>query len=121
MLYDNQADPYQMNNLVDKTEDKALSNALAELDRKAAALEGAERRRGERAADGPREPTFGRIAGELERLMELLQSSDTTLTTQAGAACEQTQKSLHILLERWQELRDMAAKALDGHLKGSRD
>jgi hypothetical protein len=28
MLYDNQADPYQMNNLVDKTEDKALLSKM---------------------------------------------------------------------------------------------
>ena len=81
-------------------------DAAAELDRKAAALEGAERRRGERPADGPREPTFGRIAGEMEHLLSVLQGADVAPTSQVVAACEETQKALHTLLERWHELRD---------------
>src|SRR5262249_53296861 len=52
------------------------SDTSAELDRKAAALEGAERRRGERPADGPREPTFGRLAGDFEHLLSVLQAAD---------------------------------------------
>src|SRR5207249_692281 len=66
-----------------KTEDKALIEALGELDRKAALLEGAERRRRERPAEASPEPTLARLAGEQERLMELLQGADVAPTTQA--------------------------------------
>ncbi len=83
-----------------------LKDDKGDLGRKAAALEGAERRRGERPADGPREPTFNRVAGDLEHLLSVLQGADVAPTSQAVAAVEEARKSLQTLLERWKELRD---------------
>src|SRR5262249_17322639 len=84
-------------------------DAAAELERKAAALEGAERRRGERPLDGPREPTFARVAGDMEQLLSVLQAADVAPTSQVVAACEEAQKSLRTLIERWHQLREKKA------------
>jgi photosystem II stability/assembly factor-like uncharacterized protein len=95
----------------------ALADALAEWDRKAAALEGSERRRGERFADGPREPTLARVADEMQRLLDVLQGADAAPTTQAVAACAGARKGLRDLLARWAEVTGPEMKALDERLR----
>jgi photosystem II stability/assembly factor-like uncharacterized protein len=89
------------------------AEALAELDRKAAALAGSERRRGEPPMFGPRQPGLARVAGEMQRLLHLLQGADAAPTTQAVAACAEAQKALEDLLSKWKNLRDKEARALD--------
>jgi photosystem II stability/assembly factor-like uncharacterized protein len=92
-----------------------LADALAELDDKLHVLEGGERRRGRRLA-GPGEPTLTRLAGELDRLLDVLQGADVAPTTQAVAAAEETQKALRELLDRWREVTDRDVKAINERL-----
>jgi photosystem II stability/assembly factor-like uncharacterized protein len=96
--------------------DGPLAEALAELDRKAAALEGAERRRGEPPAAGPREPSLTQLGGELQRLLNVLQGADATPTSQAVAACAEARQALHDLLGRQGEVMT-EARALGGRLR----
>jgi len=96
-----------------------LVDAVAEWEQKAAALEGSERRRRERPAPGPREPSLSRANADLLHLLELLQGADVAPTSQAIAACEQAQKSLETLLSRWQSLREKDVKELDEKLRKS--
>jgi photosystem II stability/assembly factor-like uncharacterized protein len=107
----------QVKELRDKAREGGLADALAELDRKAAALEGTERRRGERPASGAREPTLARRGEELYRLLEVLQGADVAPTTQAVAACEEAHRGLHELLARWDELQGKEVKALNEQLR----
>jgi photosystem II stability/assembly factor-like uncharacterized protein len=100
-----------------KAGEGALADALAELDKKMGALEGTERRRGERPADGPRERTLAGLAGELQRLLDVLQGADATPTTQAVTACEETRKALRVLEGRWGDLMDKEVKTLNERLR----
>jgi hypothetical protein len=100
-----------------KAGEGALAEALAELDKKVGALEGTERRRGERPADGPRERSLAGLAGELQRLLDVLQGADAAPTTQAVAACEETKKALGDLQARWGELTDKEVKAVNERLR----
>jgi photosystem II stability/assembly factor-like uncharacterized protein len=101
----------------EKAGEGPLAEALAELDRKAAALQGSERRRGERPAGGPREPSLARLAGELQALLSVLQGADAPPTTQAVAACEEAQKELRDLMVRWGDLTGKEVKALNDRLR----
>jgi photosystem II stability/assembly factor-like uncharacterized protein len=107
----------QLKEVRGKTEDKSLTEALAELDRKAAALEGSERRRGERPAEGAPTASLARLSEEALRLLDVLQGADAAPTTQAVATCGETRKALAGLLERWGELKDKDVKALNERLR----
>jgi photosystem II stability/assembly factor-like uncharacterized protein len=107
----------QLKELQGKAKEQPLLDALAELDKKAAALEGTERRRGERPPDGPRETTLARLAEEQQRLLDILQGADVTPTSQAVTACQETRKPLRDLLRRWDELKDAEVKALNERLR----
>ena len=109
----------KVNELRAKTKDEPLAGALAELEQKLAALEGAQRRRGERPGPGtvPREPAFARTAADLQHLLDLLQGTDAAPTTQAVAACEQARQALDGLLSRWGALRDKDLKDLNKQLR----
>jgi hypothetical protein len=107
----------QVKEVREKVKDAALAEALAELDRKAAALEGTARRRGEQPPAGPGEPGLLRLSGELLRLLDVLQGADATPTTQAAAAVEETHRALSELRERWDGLRGKDVKALNERLR----
>jgi photosystem II stability/assembly factor-like uncharacterized protein len=100
-----------------KAGEGTLADALADWDKKAAALEGAERRRGERPMGGPREPTLAQQAGELQRLLDVLQGADVAPTTQAVTGCAEAQKGLRELLTRQEELTGKDVKALNERLQ----
>ncbi|HLJ94525.1 MAG TPA: hypothetical protein VKU02_15160 [Gemmataceae bacterium] len=90
------------------TDHKALGDALAALDRKAAALAGAAEQSGRRGRGrGPRsaEPTLPRVRGDLGQLLEILQGADVTPTTQTVAACNEVHQAVASLLARWEELK----------------
>ncbi len=77
---------------------------LTALDQKAAELQGTPvRRRGRRGA-APTEKDFGRIAGELLGLLDVIESTDAAPTTQAVAATADLEKALESALARWEEL-----------------
>ncbi len=77
----------------------------AELDQKLAALEGGGGggRRGPRGGGG--EATLSGLNGDLTSVFELIESSDSTPTTQAAAAVAELERSHNALLARWQELK----------------
>jgi hypothetical protein len=94
--------------------------ALATLDRKAAALAGAGQdsgRRGRRRTSGTEEANLGRLGDELSRLLETLQEADAAPTAPVVAACSQTQQRLAGLMARWAELKSKDVKTLNDQLR----
>src|SRR5262249_52940656 len=100
-----------------KVKEQALIDALSDLDKKAAALEGSERGRGARFAPGPREPTLMRLAGDMQHLMDVLQGADAPPTTQTISGVELTRKAFAEALERWKDLKDREVNAVSDMLK----
>jgi photosystem II stability/assembly factor-like uncharacterized protein len=100
-----------------------VTEALAELDRKAAALEGAGGRGGPRGgggfrgAGGPGEPSLTRVNAQLLALLALVEGADAAPTTQAVAAADEAQKMLTGLMARWKDLREKDVKAIDETLR----
>jgi hypothetical protein len=95
----------------------AITAALADLDRKLAALEGAGGFRNVRGSDAGEQETLVRLNGELSGLYEVIEGADTTPTTQAVAAVAELQKALDSPLARWQELRNRDIPTLNEQLK----
>jgi hypothetical protein len=76
------------------------SPALADLARRAAALESVE------SDDSGNPPeTFGRLRGSLSSLLSLLQGADEAPTTQAAAAVADRLQASDALMQRWAALR----------------
>jgi hypothetical protein len=109
----------QLKELAGKVKDADLAEALTQLDRKAAALEGTARRRGERPTGGPEGPSLLRLAGETHHLLDVLQGADAAPTTQAVTAVAETGRALRDLRARWDELQDRDVKALNERLRGA--
>jgi hypothetical protein len=107
----------QLKELRAKVNAGELADALTELDKKAASLEGAERRRRERPSGGPRQPSMASVAENLEQLLRVLQEADAVPTAQAVTACEETQRSLRALLAKWEALTSQDLKALNERLR----
>jgi hypothetical protein len=107
----------QIKELQEKTKDHALTDALSELDKKATALAGAVPGRRPRAGAGGSEPSLGRVTGDLEHLLEILQSADAAPTSQAESECGEARKSLTDLLSHWREIQDKEIKAMNEKLQ----
>ena len=75
------------------------SPALADLARRAAALEG------EEGDDSGKPETFGRLRGSLSSLLSLLQGADEAPTTQGAAAVADRLQASDALMQRWAALR----------------
>jgi photosystem II stability/assembly factor-like uncharacterized protein len=88
------------------------------LETKLTALAGAEPGR-RREGAGPREPSLGRTAGELGRLLAILQGADATPTTQATAALALAKQELDDLLSRWAEIKKKDLAELNLKLKAA--
>ena len=111
----------------------AVVQALADFDKKAAALEGGGGAAGGRAgaamggppmgpmgvggASGP--DTLAGIGGTLNQLMSLLQAADAEPTTQAVAAVTERREALRALLAKWDSLRTKDLAALNAALKAA--
>jgi len=101
----------------------AVSLALSEFDKKAAALEGGGGGPGQRggggmgmgAAGGPE--TLAGIAAGLSSLMNLLQGADAEPTTQAKDAVAERLQALAALMGRWDDLKGPELAALNARLK----
>jgi len=109
----------QLKSAKDRAGEGALVDAIAALETKAAAIEGSGRpRRGRRmpAADNA-EPDFGRLSGELNALMQLVQESDMPPTATAVAASDDCAKRLMDLIARWSELKTGDVKTLNDKLR----
>jgi hypothetical protein len=92
-----------------------LAEKIAALDQKAAAIEGGQAG-GPRGA-GPGEMSLTRLMGDMTSVMELLQGADQTPTTQAAAAVGELQRSLKVILARWDEIKRENIKSLNDQLR----
>ena len=94
----------------------ALSDALAALDRKAAALEGED---GQRGAGGPpasAAPGLTQVQTSLATLLDVLQQADAAPTTQGVIASADLQPKLRALMSGWNELKGRDVPALNMRL-----
>ena len=111
-----------------------VAEALAEFDKKAAALEGGAGGRGG-AMGGPMaaptgmgpggpggaggQDTLAGISGSLNQLMSLLQAADAAPTTQAIAAVTERREALRTLTAKWDAFRTKDVAALNAVLKAA--
>ncbi len=94
-----------------------LSATVDDVESKIAAIEG--QGGGGRRGGGmqKREPSLSRVAGELARLLGLLQEADATPTTQAAASVETARKELSELITKWTTVREKDLVELNVKLK----
>jgi photosystem II stability/assembly factor-like uncharacterized protein len=98
----------------------ALTEALAALDKKAAAIAGegrSDQGGGAPAGSEARDGNLTRSNTNFASLLELLQSADATPTTQAVTASKELQQSLGNLLARWNELKSKDLKPINERLR----
>jgi photosystem II stability/assembly factor-like uncharacterized protein len=95
----------------------ALVASLAELDAKAASLEGDAEPRAPGSVPAP--SNFTRLHAALATLLDVLQQSDTTPTTQAVAASADFQQKLRELSLRRDELKAKDVQAVNGQLRAA--
>jgi photosystem II stability/assembly factor-like uncharacterized protein len=100
----------------------AIADAIAALDKKITAIEGAGAggggfRGGGGVGTGGGEPNFARLSGEFNSLMTLVEGADVQPTTQAVTAFNEAQKNLASLFVHWSEIRDKDVKALNEQLR----
>jgi photosystem II stability/assembly factor-like uncharacterized protein len=113
---------------------EAVGKALADFDKKAAALEGGAGGAGGRGGmGGPMPPggpggapggagiqdSLAGIGGSLNQLMSLLQAADAAPTTQAVAAVTERREALHALMTKWDTFKRMDVADLNVVLKGA--
>ncbi len=94
-----------------------LTARIDALDAKLAALEGTAT--GRPGGGKSSEPSLGRTAGELGRLLAILQGADATPTTQATAAVTAAGKDLDALLVGWGNIRQKDMAELNAKLKAA--
>jgi hypothetical protein len=82
------------------------AQSIADLDKKALALEGESRRQGRGAPAGP--DTFSSVNGTLTALLQTLQEADVPPTTQAIAAVADRRAALAKLEQKWKSLKSGA-------------
>jgi photosystem II stability/assembly factor-like uncharacterized protein len=99
----------------------ALAEAIAALEKKAAALEGAPRRRRSAPEGSERvsERTLASLSFELTSLLQLVDGVDAPPTTQAVSASQQLQRRLQNLLKRWEDLKNRDVAKLNEQLRGA--
>ncbi len=99
----------------------SAGESIAELDRKAQALEGAPAGRlgggGGRGAAQTGPDTFGSVNGSLNSLMQNLQEADVAPTTQVVAAVADRRRAYVGLMERWTALKTRDLANLNAQLK----
>ena len=92
------------------------AEAIAALDKKAAALEGSGGGRGF-GGQGGSDPSLSRLSGELLGLMELVEGADVAPTTQAAAASVDLQRRLVEMLGLWSVIKARDLKELNQRLR----
>jgi len=107
----------------------AVAQALAEFDKKAAALEGGGGGAGGRGGAGMGGPmgmggtgapdTLAGISSSLNQLMSLLQAADAAPTTQAVTAATERREALRALMEKWTLFQTKDLAALNAALKSA--
>jgi hypothetical protein len=118
----------QVKTLQERAGQSAISQALAEFDKKAAALEGGGGGMGQRgggggggfgpgAGGGP--DTLAGISGSLSSLMGLLQGADAAPTSQAVAAITERRQALSNLIAKWNALKAQDLTNMNAQLKAA--
>jgi photosystem II stability/assembly factor-like uncharacterized protein len=92
----------------------AVGDALAALDKKAAAFEN-----GAPAGTTPAPPNFNQLHTQLASVYEVLQQADAAPTTQATAQAADLQRRLREALPAWNELRTKDVDALNAQLRAA--
>ncbi|MDD5544110.1 MAG: glycoside hydrolase [Acidobacteriia bacterium] len=106
----------QLKDLEGRAGKGAMADAIAALDKKAAALLGAGPRFEEEPGSGGGE-SLARLNGELAQLLDVVEGADATPTTQATAAVTEIQKIVSAQLARWGELKQKDVPALNAELR----
>ncbi len=104
----------QLMALKEKAGQGTTAKAIAALDQKAAAIEGAAGGFGPRGGGGS---GLARLASELLAVMNLVEGADATPTTQVVAASEALQKSLADALSSWSEIKNKDVKSINDQLR----
>ena len=104
----------QLKALKEKAGQGTTAEAIAALDQKAAAIEGAGGGFGPRGGGGS---GLARLASELLSVMNLVEGVDAAPTAQAAAASDALQKSLADALSSWSEIKNKDLKSLNDQLR----
>jgi photosystem II stability/assembly factor-like uncharacterized protein len=104
----------QLKALKEKAGQGTTAEAIAALDQKAAAIEGAGGGFGTRGGGGS---GLARLASELLSVMNLVEGADAAPTTQAAAASDALQKSLADALSSWSEIKNKDVKSINEQLR----
>jgi hypothetical protein len=118
----------QVKTLQERAGQWAMSQPLAEFDKKAAALEGGGGGMGQRGGGGgggfgpgagAGQDTLAGISGSLSSLMGLLQGADAAPTSQALAAVTERRQALSTLRVKWNALKTQDLTNLNAQLKAA--
>jgi len=117
----------QVKTLQERAGQSAMAQALAEFDKKAAALEGGggmgQRGGGGGGGFGPGAgggpDTLSGISGSLSSLIGLLQGADAGPTSQAFAAVTERRTGLASLMARWNTFKTQDVASLNTQLKAA--
>jgi photosystem II stability/assembly factor-like uncharacterized protein len=105
----------QLKTLLERIGQGELVEAITLLDKKIASIELSDNQNNNSFVAG-KEKGLTDLQKDLSLLMELVESSDTTPTTQVLAASEKLQRTLAELLVRWNEVKNKDLKVLDEQL-----
>jgi hypothetical protein len=97
-----------------------LQAAIADLDKKAAELEGAPGGYGATFLSTPEGRGLARLNTALKNLLGIIDSADADPTSQAVATFAEVQKALADQLARWREIQNTDVQALNRELKQAR-
>jgi photosystem II stability/assembly factor-like uncharacterized protein len=97
----------------------ALADALAALDRRAAALEGEGGARGPGGPNASAQPGLSQVHASLATLLDVLQQADAAPTTQAVVASADLQQKLRALLSGWNDLKSRDVQAVNNQLRSA--
>jgi len=97
--------------------DDDLKKDLTAFDEQLSALAGAAGGFGRRGAPASREPSFGRVAGELGAILGTLQGADVEPTSQVVAAAKQAHDELAKLASRLHDVREKSFTPLNDKLR----
>ena len=105
----------QLKSLSEREARGPLAEAVAALDRKAAALEGGAG--GPPPAPGASEENLTRSNGQLTTLLDVVEEADAKPTARMAAAVAEVEKTLETQLDRWKELSTRDVGALNEQLR----
>ena len=100
----------------------SVTSALQELDTKAAALEGAPRRGGNRGAAAPagvQQKAFSQLQGDYAAVFTSLEDADLAPTTQAVSALQATEQAARQTAAVWTGMQQKELPALNAQLKAA--